>query len=184
MLFCMLIWNEHTGMWLAAWLLASCSLLVPLFSFRYQSLNLTHVQEHSMPIYQFRWYPPAGREDFDWHCPRDSLMEGGDELTNHAKDVPTSILCRKGENDVRREGYTKNKANNRQFFSACLSRLCISWDQQHFFFGCFLFPTLSPFSFLFLKLLFLLFPPCWKRFPLLSWESPQHLWKWVGGAAV
>lgn len=71
-----MIWCEHIGMWLAAWLLASCSLLVPLFSFRYQSLNLTHVREHSMPIYQFRWYPPAGRGDFDWHCPRDSLMEG------------------------------------------------------------------------------------------------------------
>lgn len=71
-----MIWCEHIGMWLAAWLLASCSFLVPLFSFRYQSLNLTHVREHSMPIYQFRWYPPAGRGDFDWHCPRDSLMEG------------------------------------------------------------------------------------------------------------
>lgn len=71
-MFCVLIWCEHTGMWL----LASCSFLVPLFSFRYQSLNLTHVQEHSMPIYEFRWYPPAGRGDFDWHCPRDLLMEG------------------------------------------------------------------------------------------------------------
>lgn len=165
------------------WLLASCSFLVPLFSFRYQSLNLTHVQEHSMPIYEFRWYPPAGRGDFDWHCPRDLLMEG--RWTDQSCQGCTyQYSLAKGREQWKEGGIDKEQGHRPTVFPS----LPFSTLHQLGSTALFLWLFSLPHSFsIQLPVFEATFPLSTMLKTLSTFQlgiPPQPLWKWVGGAAV